>query len=97
MKFIKSLNETLTFNEKRFTLTCRRCCSAAPSLRHCGPLGLHSFHSLHKHSTSLHQTKIEKTIINDSEQQHATCTSVMINILQISLSNPDEASVAPLG
>lgn len=40
---------------------------------------------------------MEENINNDSEQQHATCTSVIINILQISLSNPDEASVAPLG
>lgn len=85
--------------KQRFTLTCRRCCSAAPSLRRCGPLELHSFHNLHKHSTALQQTETEENIINDSEEQHTTCTitRVMIYILQISLSNPDEASVAPLG
>lgn len=40
---------------------------------------------------------MEEHIINESQRRRATCTSVMMNILQISLSNPDEASVAPLG
>lgn len=36
-------------------------------------------------------------MIVDSNFVHITFTSAVINILQISLSNPDEASVAPLG
>lgn len=83
--------------KQKFTLTCRPCYSAAPSLHRCGPLGLHSFHNLHKHSTALQQTKMKEKLMNNSQQQHTTCTSVMVNFLQISLSNPDEASVAPLG
>lgn len=83
--------------KQQFMLTCRPCYSAAPSLHRCGPLGLHSFHNLHKHSTALQQTKMKEKLMNNSKQQHTTRTSVMVNFLQISLSNPDEASVAPLG
>lgn len=35
--------------------------------------------------------------INNDKIARTTFTSAMTNILQISLSNPDEASVAPLG
>lgn len=36
-------------------------------------------------------------MILDSDIVHITFNSAVINILQMSLSNPDEASVAPLG
>lgn len=40
--------------------TCHLCCSAAPSLLHCGPSEWHNSHNLHTHSTSLQQKNKQK-------------------------------------
>lgn len=96
--------------------TCHLCCSAAPSLLHCGPSEWHNSHNLHTHSTSLQQKKqtkkqhrLQQVIHSIWEDKYVfnkdmwtaglptVCTGLIVNILHMSLSNPEEASVAPLG
>lgn len=84
--------------------TCHLCCSAAPSLLHYGPSEWHNFHNLHTHSTALQQRHtvynylFRETVRMNSFYKNCRVWSGLIdNNLHMSLSNPEEASVAPLG
>lgn len=98
------------FTSSMVAHTCHLCCSAAPSLLHCAPSEWHNFHNLRTHSTSLQQrnamyNKLFKVSgsMNMFYQAFVNCTIVrclqnyILNILHMSLSNPEDASVAPLG